>query len=47
MKLEGNIPLTPEEEKKLLMGGPMKTPKSGCLSIIIIVFFLTVATIIV
>ena len=46
MKLEGNIPLTPEEEKKL-MGGPMKTPKSGCLSIIIIVFFLTVATIIV
>lgn len=47
MKLEGNIPLTPEEEKKLLRGYVIETPKSGCLSIIIMVFILTVATFIV
>ena len=45
----GRYPLTPKEKERLLqpMGGPMKPPKSGCLSIIIIVFILTVATIIV
>lgn len=42
----GIYPLTPEE-KGQLRGGPMKTPKSGCLSIIIVVFILTAATVIV
>lgn len=45
----GRYPLTPEERGRILqpMGGPIKTPKSGCLSIIIVVFILTAATVIV
>ena len=47
MKLGDNLPLTPGEKKKIFIGYVQETPKSGCLSIIIIVFILTVATIIV